>query len=441
MNPLDQARATIDRVDAQMAELFAERMSAAKEIAAWKQQNGKPIRDPQREQDLLRRGAERISDPEIKALYLSFLQETVALSRVYQARLLSGGARCAQGAVRLWVELGARSYAVAVGRGLLEQAGAEFRLDRRALIVTDSGVPEQYAMAIAKQCKSPTLLRLPAGENGKCMENLQVLLSAMLQAGFTRSDCVVAVGGGVVSDLAGFAASCYMRGIDLYTVPTTLLAQVDASIGGKTAIDMDGVKNCVGAFWQPKGVLIDPDVLKTLSVRQMANGMAEIVKMALTHDSELLTLLESDAPLDWNTVILRALRIKKAVVEADEQESGIRRVLNFGHTIGHGIEAAAGLNGVLHGEAVALGMIPMCAPEVRMHLLSVLRRYGLPTQLPVTPEAVLQAVRHDKKCTGDQISFVTVPRVGAYEIRQAPIDAFCRAMLPNLQEMRGEPVT
>lgn len=440
MNPLEQARATIDQVDAQMAELFAERMRAAKAIAAWKRQNGMPIRDPEREQVLLCRGAERISDPDLQGLYRSFLQESMALSRAYQARLLAEKPNT-DGAVRLQMELGAHSYEIVVGNGLLEQAGAEFRLDRRVLIVTDSGVPERYATAVARQCKAPTLFTLPAGESSKCMAQLQALLSVMLEAGFTRGDCVVAVGGGVVSDLAGFAASCYMRGIDLYTVPTTLLGQVDASIGGKTAIDLDGVKNCVGAFWQPRGVLIDTDVLQTLPARQIANGMAEIIKMALTHDADLFSMLEADGQTDWNTVILRALQIKKAVVEADELESGVRRVLNFGHTLGHGIEAAAGLNGLLHGEAVALGMIPMCAPEVRARLLPILRRWGLPTDLSVEPEAILQAVRHDKKCTGDQIAFVTVPRIGAYEIHQASFHAFCRAVLPGLQEMKGEPDT
>ena len=338
--------------------------------------------------------------------------------------------------MKLHLDLKERSYEITVERGCLGRAGEVLNLGRRVLIVTDSGVPAEYAECLAAQCERPTVVTVPAGEGSKSLETFGMLLSRMLAEGFTRTDCVAAVGGGVVGDLAGFAAACYMRGIDFYNLPTTLLSQVDSSIGGKTAVNLDGVKNCVGAFWQPRAVLIDPDTLRTLPARQLANGMAEAVKMSLTSDAELFRLFETGGDKDPESVILRALDIKRRVVEADEREGGLRRILNFGHTLGHGIEAAAGLHGLLHGECVALGMLPMCAQDVRERLLPVLRRLGLPASLPVDPGQVLEPVCHDKKCDGGMISYVYVPRIGAYEIRRAALADFRREMYPRLEELR-----
>ena len=337
--------------------------------------------------------------------------------------------------MKLRMELGPNSYDITVENGALRRASGLMDLNRRVLIVTDSGVPAEYAATVAAQCASPTVVTLPSGEETKSLDSFGRLISRMLAEKFTRTDCVVAVGGGVVGDLSGFAAACYMRGIDFYNIPTTLLSQVDSSIGGKTAVDADGVKNCVGAFWQPRAVLVDPSTLATLEKRQVANGMAEAVKMALTSDADLFEKLER-GEADPETVILRSLKIKKAVVEADERESGVRRVLNFGHTLGHGIESAAGLHGLLHGECVALGMLPMCAPEVRGRLLPVLERLGLPTRVPVDAEQVLAAVCHDKKCDGATISYVYVPQIGEYEFRRAEIGQFCDSVLPLLIAMQ-----
>lgn len=337
--------------------------------------------------------------------------------------------------MELKMELGARSYRITIESGALHRARESFNLDRRVLIVTDSGVPADYAQAIAAQCHAPTVVTLPQGEVSKNLSNFEYLLTRMLECGFTRTDCVVAVGGGVVGDLSGFAAACYMRGIDFYNVPTTLLAQVDSSIGGKTAVDLCGVKNCVGAFWQPRGVLIDPNVLSTLPRRQLANGMAEAIKVSLTSDAALFEQFErADTPC-LETVILRALTVKQQVVEQDECESGLRKILNFGHTLGHGIESAAGLGGLLHGECVALGMLPMCAADVRAQLLPVLQKIGLPTTLQTDPNEILAAVCHDKKCDGETVSYIWVPQVGTCEIRRTTIDDFCREMRPRLATM------
>ena len=309
--------------------------------------------------------------------------------------------------------------------------GAELNLDRKVLVVTDDGVPEEYAARLAAVCKEPTVLTVPQGEGSKSFPTLEKLLQTMLDKSFSRSDCVCAVGGGVVGDLSGFAASIYMRGIDFYNVPTTLLSQVDSSIGGKTAIDFGGIKNVVGSFYRPQKVVIDPTFLDTLDDRQFAAGMAEVVKMAATCDRALFEFIEkNDVREHVGEIITRALRVKKAVVEADEREGGLRRVLNFGHTLGHGVES---LGGRLHGECVALGMIPMCAPQVRARLLPALRSLGLPTGARFDREAAFGALVHDKKADKDGVCAVFVPEIGRYEFRELSFDAL-RAALDALPE-------
>ena len=320
------------------------------------------------------------------------------------------------------VELGEHSYLVTVERGALQRASDYMKLDRKVLVVTDSGVPESYANTICSCCKTPVLVTLEQGEASKNLTNFEKLCATMLQHGFTRTDCVVAVGGGVVGDLAGFAAAAFMRGIDFYNVPTTVLSQVDSSIGGKVAIDLNGIKNCVGAFHQPKAVLIDPDVLKTLPARQIANGLAEAVKMAVNFNEETLALFETADPMEnIDQLIAASLRIKAQVVKEDEKESGLRKVLNFGHTIGHGIETAAGLDTLYHGECVALGMLPMCSDELRPRVKAILEKLGLPTTCQVDADAVWQAISHDKKCAGDSITVVYAPKAGTFVLQAMPL--------------------
>jgi 3-dehydroquinate synthase len=295
-------------------------------------------------------------------------------------------------------------------------------LNRKVLIVTDNGVPAQYAKTVASCCASPVIVTIPQGEGSKNLRNFETLCRTMLENGFTRTDCVVAVGGGVVGDLAGFAAASFMRGIDFYNIPTTVLSQVDSSVGGKVAIDMNNIKNCVGAFHQPKAVLIDPDVLNTLPPRQIANGLAEAVKMAVTFDETLLSVFEQEDYMEHiDEIIAASVRLKAEVVRQDEKESGLRRVLNFGHTIGHGIETAAGLDKLYHGECVALGMIPMCEESLRIRLIAILEKMGLPTSWEADPDAVWQAMSHDKKLSGNTITVVYAPKAGSFELRSMPI--------------------
>ena len=324
------------------------------------------------------------------------------------------------------LNLAERGYVINIGRGLTDKAGEIFNLKRRVLIITDSGVPKEYAERILSQCNDGEIVTVDQGEGSKSAECFIRLCERMVEMGMTRGDCVVAVGGGVVGDLAGFTAASYMRGIDFYNIPTTLLSQVDSSIGGKTAINLGGVKNIVGAFYQPKGVIIDPDLLKTLPQRQINNGLAEAIKMSLTSDEDLFKLISlGDIEKNIEEIIIRSLMIKKSVVEEDEREGGLRRILNFGHTFGHAVEAQEEMAGLYHGECVAIGMIPVCSYEVRERLIPVLNKFGLPTIYDGNLNNALKFISHDKKCDGKKISVVFVDKIGSYRIEKMDTDAFC----------------
>ena len=313
------------------------------------------------------------------------------------------------------MDLGRDSYDILIERGILAKAGQHLNLNRRVLVVTDTEVPEVYAKTLAGQCRNSVICTVETGEGSKSLTVFGQLLQTMLEHDFSRKDCVVAVGGGVVGDLSGFAASAYMRGIDFYNIPTTLLSQIDSSIGGKTAINLGGVKNIVGAFYQPKKVLIDPDLLKTLPPRQIANGMAEAIKMSLTSDKELFELFETqDIESNLEEIILRSLNIKKAVVEQDEKEAGLRKILNFGHTVGHGIESTSEL---YHGEAVALGMLPMCSETLRPRVIKVLKKCNLYRELQYDWDRITQAAFHDKKADGGSVTVTLVQEPGTYELK------------------------
>ncbi len=318
-------------------------------------------------------------------------------------------------------------YKVYIGRKVLDSADKYFNLNRRVFILTDSGTPKEYAEKIAKCAKTAKIYTVPMGEGAKSPEVLNLVLSEMLSFELTRTDCAVAVGGGVVGDLLGFASSVYMRGIDFYNVPTTTLSQIDSSIGGKTAINLGGVKNIVGAFHQPRGVLIDLDTLKTLSERHFSAGLCEALKMALTSDKDLFEYIEKHGVNDETLehIITASLEIKRRIVELDEKETGLRRILNLGHTLGHGIEGATNMGEYYHGECVALGMLPVVSGEVKDRLIPILRCLNLPTVYNGDIEKALSLVSHDKKCDGSKISIIFVNKIGSYEIKKMTLDEFC----------------
>ena len=307
-------------------------------------------------------------------------------------------------------------YTVLCGQGTSGSAIELWSLLRkRVIFVTDSGVPAEYAARLARECGG-RVLTFPCGEQAKCERNLATVWSACLEEGLTRTDCIVAVGGGVVGDLAGFAAATYMRGIDFYNIPTTVLSQVDSSVGGKTAIDFGGYKNVVGAFHRPKGVILDEELLETLPARHVSNGLSEAVKTAATLDADLFSFIEENDPFEnLGSIIREAVKLKIKVVEEDEREAGLRRVLNFGHTAAHAIESADGFEDILHGEAVAAGMVPMADGEAKERIKKVLERLRLPTRIPVSAKQLTEAVRHDKKMSGDTLTCVVCPKIGTFE--------------------------
>ena len=305
------------------------------------------------------------------------------------------------------VKTSGSGYNIILEKGGLSRVGEYLNLERKVLVVTDSGVPEEYWKAVVSAAKEGFVFVFKEGEESKNFDTFKEILETLVKKGFTRTDCVVAVGGGVAGDMAGFAASCFMRGIDFYNIPTTVLSQVDSSIGGKTAIDFCSLKNIIGAFYPPKCVIIDTETLKTLPSRQIANGLAESIKMALTFDEELFSLFEDGIGAeDLDTIIERSLYIKKRVVEEDEKESGLRKTLNFGHTVGHAIEVNS--PDLYHGECVALGMLPMCSDAVKERLLKVMESIGIPKAHKISPEKIIDAALHDKKKSGDSITAVKV---------------------------------
>ena len=318
------------------------------------------------------------------------------------------------------INLGADSYDIILERGAIKKAGELLGIDkgRKVLVVTDTGVPREYADTVAWCYEDSHIFIFPQGEKSKNFDTYRAICQTLSSAHFTRHDAVIAVGGGVVGDMAGFAAATYMRGIDFYNIPTTLLSQVDSSIGGKTAIDLDGYKNIIGAFHQPKKVIIDPDVLGTLPKRQVINGLAESIKMSANFQRDLFEIfLKDDYMSHIDEIIEGSLRIKKLVVEQDEKEAGLRKVLNFGHTIGHGIETSA-KGELYHGECVALGMLPMCSEKVREKLIKALQNVGLPTVYDYDKDKVYEALCHDKKSQGKSTTVVRCNEIGTYTFEE-----------------------
>lgn len=320
---------------------------------------------------------------------------------------------------------------VLVGKGILPQAGEHFALERKVLIITDKGVPSRYSREVLSCCPQGSIFTIEEGESHKTLATVEAILKELLALGFTRSDAVVAVGGGMVGDIAGFAAACYQRGIDWYNVPTTLLSQADSCVGGKTGVNLSGVKNAVGAFHEPKGVLVDVAALDTLSPRIFSEGMAEVIKMAATSDAGLFAMLES-GNYSSEDIVSRALDIKLGVVQRDPKESGERAVLNFGHTVGHAIEAA-GKGEFFHGEAVAAGMPYFCTGEAKSRIQALLRRFNLPTQDPFDTDTLMRFASSDKKKSAAGFKTVWVDRIGSYSFRTLSADEL-RGVILNLKK-------
>lgn len=311
------------------------------------------------------------------------------------------------------------NYDIIIEKNILYEVKQHLNLNRKVLIITDSGVPKEYIELVKNQCQNAYLFTLPQGEKSKSFPYYQKIMQFLIENTFTRSDAIIALGGGVVGDLSGFVSSTYMRGIDFYNIPTTLLSQVDSSIGGKTAIDFMEIKNIIGTFYSPKKVLIDPNTLNTLNERQFYAGLVESIKMAATCNQDLFDLISNTTNLkdDIEQIIVQSLQIKKQVIEADVKEESIRKVLNFGHTVGHAIESYYQMEW-LHGECVGVGMLYFSSLETRKKIEQVLKKFHLPIKTNIQKEDLFSLIVHDKKTNGEWIDIIYVNQIGEYQIRK-----------------------
>ena len=354
----------------------------------------------------------------------------------------------------------ARPYDILIGRGLLDQAGERCRAAlpraKKIALVTDSAVSPLYLERTAERLRQVGFQVLcccvPAGESSKNAENLASLWEQMMRFGLTRTDAVAALGGGMVGDLAGFAAATVLRGVDYVQIPTTLLAQVDSSVGGKVAVDLQAGKNLAGAFWQPSLVLMDPETLETLPDRDFASGMAEVIKYGCIADRAFFDFLAAHPSRgavmgEIESVLYTCCDIKRKVVEEDERDTGLRMILNFGHTIGHAFELLGNYERWTHGEAVAAGMCVAARLGVELGvggdeedvraLKALLEAFRLPTDLSCRSEeawrAVEKAVGLDKKGAGDELTMIFLRRMG----EAVPVKRKRDAVLENLAALFG----
>ena len=334
----------------------------------------------------------------------------------------------------LTVALPGREYDILIEKGLLDRAGeccqAVLPKAKRLAVVTDSNVAPLYLQRVQVALKEAGFavegIVVPAGESSKSLEMLGYLYDRMLSFGLSRTDAVVALGGGVVGDLAGFAAATVLRGVDYVQIPTTVLSQVDSSVGGKVAIDLPAGKNLAGAFWQPKLVLMDPDCLNTLSDKIFSDGMAEVIKYGCIRDKAFFDFLDrcggrAGVMEHIEQVLYTCCDIKRQVVLADERDTGLRMILNFGHTVGHAFELAGHYEDWTHGQAVAAGMVwaarlgelqGITPAGTQETIRGVLEKYALPTRIPCPWETMVEAIGLDKKRAEGGISFVLLERMG-----------------------------
>ncbi len=343
----------------------------------------------------------------------------------------------------LRVNIPNREYDIKIERGLFDFCGQELlKLFKPCLtaVITDSNVAPLYSERLLNSLKlcgfNPFLVTVPAGESSKSMQMLEFLYGELLSNGITRSDLIVALGGGVVGDLTGFCASTLLRGIPFVQIPTTLLAQVDSSVGGKVAVNLPYGKNLVGSFYQPKLVLIDPDCLNTLTDRVFSDGMAEVIKYGVILDEQLFEALEHASSREKfmeiaDNIILRCCELKKLVVEADELDMGGRMILNFGHTFGHAIEKKYNFTDYTHGEAVAAGMIMAAKYGEREGITSagtanritgLVSDFNLPIQVNIDQQSLKDAISVDKKGKGNLVSLIIPEKIGRVIIKDTEKD-------------------
>ena len=299
----------------------------------------------------------------------------------------------------------------------------------KVMIISDGNIPISLKEKILSQFENAILVEVSEGEVSKSFDTYQMLMTKLLELGFSRKDTIVALGGGVIGDLSGFVASTYKRGCHFISIPTTTLSQIDSSIGGKVAINHNGIKNCIGNFYHPEVVFVDVNTLKTLSKRHFYNGLVEALKAGCIQDPVIFNLfkehvdeLDVESPY-LEEIITRSLLMKKRVVEEDEKEQNIRKILNFGHTIGHAIESYYHLHDYYHGECVANGMIFIEEnEEIKKDLISILNKMNIPFVKEFDEDALIEFMKNDKKASGNKIDIVLVDRLGEAYLKKVSID-------------------
>jgi len=315
------------------------------------------------------------------------------------------------------------SYNVYINRGLLSNMSSYIDLDREIVIITDDFIPKTYINTIKDKMSNMHIFEVPQGEKSKSMEIAYSIIDDMVDSKITRNCLIIALGGGVVGDLTGFIASIYMRGVDFIQIPTTLLSQIDSSVGGKVGINATNMKNAIGSFYQPKMVLIDPDTLGTLSKREFNNGIAEMIKYGMISDSQLFSdLLNEDLTLNIIDYIEKCIIIKKNYVVNDVFDKGERQILNFGHTIGHAIEKYSQFN-LLHGESISIGMLLMSKKyNYYDNLVKMLTKYSLPIDYEYNKDKIYEYIKTDKKATNNYLNIILVEELGAGFIKRIKIE-------------------
>lgn len=310
-------------------------------------------------------------------------------------------------------------YDIFIMPKLIQNVALFLDVQKTYVIITDSGVPVSYLTTLQSQINVLFTKIIPQGEASKSMNQYHEIIEELIHHEIKKDTFILALGGGVVGDLAGFVASTYLRGVPFIQIPTTLLSQVDSSIGGKVAINSTTAKNMIGQFYPPMKVLIDPSLLLTLPPRQIANGFAEIIKIAAISDADFFAQLEQGFKEEkLEDIIFRSLELKKMFVEADELDQGIRQALNFGHTFGHAIEQYYRYDVYLHGEAVAIGMVLIVSSEeVKSRLRNILTQYQLPTECLASTQELYPIIQRDKKSTRHQFLAIDVPQIGQFIIR------------------------
>ena len=307
------------------------------------------------------------------------------------------------------------AYDVLIESGLLKKLRQYINPERFYVIIADDMIPIDYVNDVKNACPDHLLIRFPAGEMSKSLFEFSRIIDIMVKHNIRKDAVIVALGGGVTGDLSGFIASVYSRGLDFIQIPTTLLSQIDSSVGGKVAINTTDAKNIIGSIYPPKQVFIDSLTLNTLDKRQINAGMAEMIKYGMIADKAFFEKIKNEDPSqDWDYYIHKSLEIKKRYVEADEFDNSIRQSLNFGHTIGHALETYYEYKKYLHGEAIAIGMVQILTnPQIKKELIECLKKYNLPTSDPVSFDELKVYINRDKKGRKDLLKIVDVTEIGS----------------------------